>query len=63
MESVNQRLNASSLDQLSVRELRALLLAMVDAINNMATKLDTAGGTVTQLGTDYASTTKTFLTK
>lgn len=69
-ESVKTRLSASKLDQLSERELRALLAATVDAIQNQATKLDTltaklnadAGVTDTDYATNFASTTAAIVT-
>lgn len=62
-ESVTYRLNSSNIDQLSMRELRAILVAVVDALNNISTKLDTAGGSIAGLGTNYAATTTNILTK
>lgn len=69
-ESVKHRINAANLDQASERELRALLAASVDAIQNLAAKLDTltaklnadAGVNDTNYATDFASTTAAIIT-
>lgn len=58
-ESVKVRVGKSGLDQLSERELRALLAAIVDAIQNIATKLDADSGVN---ATDFASTTAAIIT-
>lgn len=69
-ESVAVRINQTNLDQLSERQLRKLMGAMVDAIQNLATKCDTlttklnadAGVTDTNYATDFASTTAAIVT-
>ena len=58
-ESIAKRINASKLDTMSERELRALLGAVLAAINNIATKLDTD---VAVTDTDYKATTAAILT-
>jgi hypothetical protein len=59
IESVKTRLAQVKLGDVNDRELRALLVAIVDGLQNIATKLD-ADATVT--GTDYASTTAAIIT-
>lgn len=59
-ESIASRINASKLDGMSERELRALMLAVLAAINNLATKLD---ADVALTAKDYAATTKAILIK
>ena len=69
-ESVAVRINQTNLDQLSERQLRKLMGAMVDAIQNLATKCDTlttklnadAGVPDTNYATDFASTTAAIVT-
>ena len=58
-ESLAKRLSATKLDQLSERELRAVLAALVNGVQAIAAKLD-ADGTVTD--TDYAATFATHIT-
>lgn len=68
-ESVATRLGQMKIDQLSERQLRAVLAATVDAVQNLATKLDTltaklnadAGVTDTNYATDFASTTAAII--
>lgn len=59
-EKASQRMAFSKLDQLSKRELIALLNAMIDGTRALAAKLD-ADATVT--GEDYAATFDAFVTK
>lgn len=59
-ESIASRINASKLDGMSERELRVLMLAVLAAINNLATKLD-ADAALTDK--DYVATTKAILIK
>lgn len=59
-EKASQRVAYSKLDQLSKRELLALLTAMIDGTRAIAAKLD-ADATVTD--TNYAATFDTFVTK
>lgn len=59
-EKASQRMAFSKLDQLSKRELIALLNAMIDGTRAIAAKLD-ADATVTD--TNYAATFDTFVTK
>lgn len=69
-ESVAVRINQAHLDQLSERELRKLMGAMVDSIQNLATKIDVltaklnADATVTDTdyATNFASTTAAIIT-
>ena len=64
IESVATRVSALP-DQMTAKELRPLLLAIVDAIQNLAAKTDTltaklnadGGVTDTNYATDFASTT------
>lgn len=58
IESVAQRLNATALDKLSERELRALLSSLVDGIQAIAAKLDADAGVT---DTNYAATFATFI--
>lgn len=58
-ESITRRIGAAHFDQLSERELRALLNALVDAINAVATKLDNNAAA----GTGYATAVAAVLTK
>lgn len=53
VESVTQRMAAAKLDQLSERELRALLAALVDGIQAICAKLDADSGVA---DTNYAAT-------
>lgn len=58
VESVKTRLAQVKLGDVNDRELRALLVAIVDGLQNIATKLDNdAVG-----GVDYASTTAAIIT-
>ena len=57
-ESAKIRISKSGLDQLTERELRALLAAIVNAIQNIATKLDADSGVT---ATDFASTTAAII--
>lgn len=59
IESVAQRLNASNLDQLSERQLRALLGNLVDALQAITAKLDADAGVT---DTNYSATVATFIT-
>lgn len=59
-EQLNKRLASAKLDQMSERELRALLAAMIDGMRAVAAKLD-ADATVTD--TNYAATLDGFVTK
>jgi hypothetical protein len=69
-ESVTQRLGHTQLDRVSERQLRAIVAAQTDAIQNLATKLDTltaklnadAGVTDTNYATDFATTTAAIIT-
>ena len=69
-ESVAVRINQARLDQMSERELRKLLGAIVDGVQNLATKMDTltaklnldAGVTDTNYATDFVSTTAAIIT-
>lgn len=69
-ESVAVRINQAHLDQMSERELRKLLGAIVDGVQNLATKLDTltaklnadAGVTDTDYATNFVSTTAAIIT-
>ena len=57
-KSVKLQFAKSQLDQMSERELRGLVAALVDGVQALAAKLD-ADGTVTD--TDYAATFATFI--
>lgn len=59
-EKASLRVAKSQLDQLTKRELLALLTAIIDGNRAIAAKLD-ADATVTN--TDYAATFDTFVTK
>lgn len=59
-ESIASRINASKLDGMSERELRAILLAALAAINNLATKLDADAALTAK---DYVASTKAILIK
>lgn len=59
-EKASQRMAFSKLDQLSKRELLALVNAMIDGTRALAAKLD-ADATVTD--TNYAATLDAFVTK
>jgi DNA-binding GntR family transcriptional regulator len=57
-ESVSQSLAALQIDQMSERELRKLLAALVDGIQAIATKLDADAGVT---ATDFAATFANFV--
>lgn len=59
-EKASQRIAKSKLDQLTKRELLALLGAVIDGTRALAAKLD-SDATVTD--TDYAAKFDTFVTK
>lgn len=69
-ESTKQRLAATDLGTKADRELRKLLAAQTDAIQNLATKLDTltaklnadAGVTDVNYATDFVTTTAAIIT-
>lgn len=69
-ESLAQRLSAAKLDQMSERELRAALAALVNAVQNLATKMDTLGAklnadatvTDTDYATNFVTTTAAIIT-
>ena len=58
-ESVTTRFAKAQLDQLSERELRALVVALVNGIQALAAKLD-SDATVTDV--DYAAVFATYVT-
>lgn len=58
IESVKARISALP-DQMTAKELRPVLAAIVDAIQNIATKLDADTGTAS---TDYVATTAAIVT-
>lgn len=60
LENISQRVAKSKLDALSKRELRALLVAMVDGVRAITAKLD-ADATVTD--TNYTATFDAIVTK
>lgn len=59
IESVAQRLNASSLDKLSETQLRILLAALVDGLQAVCAKLDADAGVT---DTNYAAVFATYIT-
>lgn len=59
-ESIASRINATALDGMSERELRALLLAVLAAINNIAAKLDAESTLTTKT---YAASTAAIITQ
>lgn len=58
IESVAQRLGATNLDKLSERQLRALLVALVDGLQAVCAKLDADAGVT---DTNYATTLATYI--
>lgn len=58
-EKIYQRLAYSKLDQMSKRELRAALAALIDGVRVITQKLD-ANGTI---GTDYTAKFDAVVTK
>lgn len=58
-ESVLQRMNATSLDKMTERELRILLASMVDGMQAICAKLDADTGVA---DTNYAATLATQIT-
>lgn len=58
IESVSQRLNATNLDQLTERQLRALLGNLVDALQALTAKLDADAGVT---DTNYAAVLATYI--
>lgn len=69
-ESVLARMGHTQLDKMSERQLRATLAALVNAVQNLATKMDTlatklnndAGVTDVNYATDFATTTAAIIT-
>lgn len=59
LEKVGERLAKSKLDSMSKRELRAVLIALVDGMRVITQKLDTNG----TIGTDYTAKFDAVVTK
>ena len=58
IESVAQRLNATSLDKLSENQLRILLAALVDGLQAVCAKLDADAGVT---DANYAAVLATYI--
>ena len=61
-ESVKQRIGSTGLDQMSERELRILIAALVDGVQALAAKLDADAANTALNDTNYAATFATFVT-
>jgi diadenosine tetraphosphate (Ap4A) HIT family hydrolase len=62
-ETLTQRLAKTNLDQMSEREMRALLGAIIDGVRALAAKLDADAANTALNDTNYAATFDNFVTR